>query len=81
LAIRFTLANTLQKYNIQQIQLAEESETRPTTISQMCRNDIKRVNIEMVERIIPALERLTGVKHSLDDVMVYVRDDEDKDAN
>lgn len=80
MTIRFTLANTLQKYSIQQIQLAEESGTRPTTISQMCRNDIKRVNIEMIERIIPALERLTGVKHSLEDVMIYERDEE-TDAN
>lgn len=80
MSIRFTLANTLQKYDIQQIQLAEESKTRPATVSQMCRNDIKRVNIEMIERIIPALERLTGVKHSLEDVMIYVRD-EDTDAN
>jgi len=76
LPIQFTLAKTLHSYDIQQIELAEESDTRPTTISQMCRNDIKRVNIEMVERIIPALERLTGAKHSLEDVMVYIRDDE-----
>lgn len=80
MAIRFTLAKTLHSYDIQQIELAEESDTRPTTISQMCRNDIKRVNIEMVDRLIPALERLTGAKHSLEDVMIYVRDDE-QDAN
>lgn len=78
--IQFTLAKTLHRYDIQQIELAEESNTRPSTISQMCRNEIKRVNIEMVERIIPALERLTGAKHSLEDVMVYIRDDE-TDAN
>ncbi|WP_427110861.1 helix-turn-helix domain-containing protein [Lysinibacillus xylanilyticus] len=78
--IQFTLAKTLHSYDIQQIELAEESNTRPTTISQMCRNDIKRVNIEMVDRLIPALERLTGAKHSLEDVMIYVRDDE-TDAN
>lgn len=80
MAIRFTLAQTLHKYDIPQIQLAEESSTRAATIHQLCHGTIKRVNIEMIERIIPALERLTGVKHSLEDVMIYVRD-EDTDAN
>ncbi|WP_419719901.1 helix-turn-helix domain-containing protein [Lysinibacillus fusiformis] len=74
--IRFTLAKTLHRYGIQQNRLAEESDTRPTTISQICRNDIKRVNVEMLDRIIPALERLTGAKHSLEDIMIYVRDEE-----
>jgi len=76
LPVQFTLAKTLHRYDIQQIQLAEESDTRAATIHQLCHGTVKRVNIEMVERIIPALERLTGAKHSLDDVMIYVRDDE-----
>lgn len=75
--IRFTLAETLAKYDIQQKQLADESDTRAATISQMCRNDIKRVNTDMLNRIIPALERITGEKHSLDDVMIY----DESDAN
>lgn len=78
--VQFTLAKTLHRYDIQQIQLAEESDTRAATIHQLCHGTVKRVNIEMVDRIIPALERLTGAKHSLDDVMIYVRDDE-TDAN
>lgn len=76
MAIQFTLAKTLHRYDIQQIELAEESDTRAATIHQLCHGTVKRVNIEMVERIIPALERLTGAKHSLDDVLIYVRDDE-----
>lgn len=79
MSIKFTLDKTLHRYDIQQNRLAEESDTRPTTISQICRNDIKRVNVEMLNRIIPALERLTGAKHSLEDIMIYVRDDEDAD--
>lgn len=79
MAIKFTLAKTLHSYDIQQNQLAEESNTRPTTISQMCRGEIKRVNIEMLERVIPALERLTGAKHSLDDVLIYVTDEENNE--
>jgi len=79
LAIRFTLAEILNKYDIQQIQLAEESDTRAATIHQLCHGTVKRVNVEMLDRIIPALERLTGAKHSLEDVMIYVRDDEDAD--
>lgn len=75
--IRFTLDKTLHKYDIQQIELAEESNTRPATISQMCRNEIKRINTEMLDRVLPALERLTGVDHTLDDVMIYVNEDED----
>ncbi|ASN68122.1 hypothetical protein 8F11_87 [uncultured Caudovirales phage] len=74
--VQFTLAKTLHRYDIQQIQLAEESDTRAATIHQLCHGTVKRVNIEMVDRIIPALERLTGAKHSLEDVMIYVRDDE-----
>lgn len=76
MAIRFTLAEILNKYDIQQIQLAEESDTRAATIHQLCHGTVKRVNVEMLDRIIPALERLTGAKHSLDDVMIYVRDEE-----
>lgn len=79
MTIRFTLAEILNKYDIQQIQLAEESDTRAATIHQLCHGTVKRVNVEMLDRIIPALERLTGAKHSLEDVMVYVRDDEDAD--
>lgn len=77
MAIRFTLAEILNKYDIQQIQLAEESNTRAATIHQLCHGTVKRVNVEMLDRIIPALERLTGAKHSLEDIMIYVRDDED----
>jgi len=76
LPIQFTLAKTLHRYDIQQIELAEESDTRAATIHQLCHGTVKRVNIEMVDRLIPALERLTGAKHSLEDVMIYVRDDE-----
>lgn len=79
LAVRFTLAKTLHKYDIQQIQLAEESNTRAATIHQLCHGTVKRVNIEMIDRIIPALERLTGAKHTLDDVLVYVTDDENNE--
>lgn len=79
MGIKFTLAKTLHSYDIQQIQLAEESDTRPTTISQLCRGDIKRVNIEMIERVIPALERLTGAKHSLEDILIYVGNEENND--
>lgn len=74
--IRFTLAEILNKHDIQQIQLAEESDTRAATIHQLCHGTVKRVNVEMLDRIIPALERLTGAKHSLEDVMIYERDDE-----
>lgn len=76
MAIRFTLAEILNKYDIQQIQLAEESDTRAATIHQLCHGTVKRVNVEMLNRIIPALERLTGAKHSLEDIMIYVRDEE-----
>lgn len=79
MTIRFTLAEILNKYDIQQIQLAEESDTRAATIHQLCHGTVKRVNVEMLDRIIPALERLTGAKHSLEDIMIYVRDDEDTD--
>lgn len=77
--IQFTLAKTLHRYDIQQIELAEESDTRAATIHQLCHGTVKRVNVEMVDRLIPALERLTGAKHSLEDIMIYVRDDEDAD--
>jgi len=76
LPIRFTLAEILNKYDIQQIQLAEESDTRAATIHQLCHGTVKRVNVEMLNRIIPALERLTGAKHTLEDIMIYVRDEE-----
>lgn len=79
MTIRFTLAEILNKYDIQQIQLAEESDTRAATIHQLCHGTVKRVNVEMLNRIMPALERLTGAKHSLEDIMIYVRDDEDAD--
>lgn len=79
MAIRFTLSEILNKYDIQQIQLAEESDTRAATIHQLCHGTVKRVNVEMLDRIIPALERLTGAKHSLEDIMIYVRDEQDAD--
>lgn len=76
--IIFTLDKTLQRYNIQQKELAIESNTRPATINQMCQNKVVRINSEMLNRVLPALERLTGSKHTLDDVMSYVSSNEFK---
>lgn len=79
--IIFTLDKTLQRYNIQQKELAIESNTRPATISQMCQNKVVRINSEMLNRVLPALERLTGSKHTLDDIMSYVSSDEFKNLS
>lgn len=74
MGIKYTLADTLAKHNLQQKVLAKESNTHKNIISQLCRNEVIRVNIDMLNRIIQALERLSGEKHSLKDVMIYVSD-------
>lgn len=71
--IVFTLKSTLRKFDINQKQLAELSNTRPTTISQLCIGTIKRVNIDMIERIIPALSELTGEEITLSDIFIYTK--------
>lgn len=80
MGIRYTLADTLAKHKLQQKELAKESETHKNIISQLCRNEVIRVNIDLLNRIIQALERLTGEKHSLKDVMIYIRDKEKIDV-
>lgn len=71
--IVFTLQQTLKKYDITQRQLAELSETRPSTISQIYNGTTKRVNIDMLERIIPALSELTGEEIDLSDIFTYTK--------
>lgn len=71
--IVFTLQQTLKKYDITQRQLAELSETRPSTISQIYNGTTKRVNIDMLERIIPALSELTGEEINLSDIFTYTK--------
>lgn len=76
MGIKYTLAETLAKHNLQQKELARESKTHKNIISQLCRNEVIRVNLDMLNRIIQALTRLTGKNHTLKDVMIYVRDRE-----
>lgn len=71
--IVFTLQQTLKKHDITQRQLAELSDIRPNTISQLYNGSTKRVNIDMLERIIPALSELTGEEIDLSDIFTYTK--------
>lgn len=74
MGIKYTLADTLAKHNLHQKDLARESKTHKNTISNLCRNQVIRVNLDMLDRIIVSLEKLTGKKHTLKDVMIYIKD-------
>lgn len=75
LGVKYTLSETLKQYNLQQRDIVRETGIHRNVISLLCRNEIVRVNISMLERILDALEILTGEKMSLKDVMVYVHSD------
>lgn len=73
MTIKFTLDDTIKKYNIGKTELAIKAGIRNNTITDMCKGETKRIPVEALDAILGALEALTGVEHDVDAVFVYER--------
>ena len=70
--IKFTLQDTMNRYNITQKQLFEVSDVRMNTIRDIREGNAKALTVEKLDALIAALNEITGDKHDISSVLVYV---------
>lgn len=68
--IRFRLKEILNEKGLSERKLAEMTHIRPNTINDICRNQIQRLHVDVIEKICNAL----GVKPG--DWIIYISDKE-----
>lgn len=74
--IRITLDEVVNKLGLTNKYLSERSNVRPNTITELNRNNVKRVDIETLDRLIHALndiasERGLGISFTVSDILSY----------
>lgn len=68
--VKITLNNTIEKYKgLTRNAVAVEAKVRPATVNELCSNESKAIRFDTLERIIDALNTLTGEKHTMEDVI------------
>lgn len=68
--VKITLNDTLNKRRLSRNAVAVEGKIRPATISELCNDKSKAISFDTLQRIILALNALTGEEHSVDDVII-----------
>lgn len=76
MAIKFTLDDTLKQYGFSQRTLTAVSGVRGNTIKDLREGSAKSLTVEKLDALIAALNEITGDKHDISSVMIYV-DSED----
>ena len=76
--LKFTLETTITDAGITKNQLSVASGIRHNTITALCKGDAKQLNVETLDALILALNRLSNKQYGLDAVVVY---SEPMDAN
>lgn len=66
--IIFQLQEILDKEGLSQNQFSKLSGVRPNTINSICKNNLKRLELSTLEKI---LETLCNIGYSLEDVIKY----------
>lgn len=74
MAVKFTLADTLEKHNITRRQFSRITGIRSNTIIDLCAGTTQRISVEVIEAILKALKDETGVEYDLSAIMVYLAD-------
>ena len=67
--ILFQLSKVLQDFHMTQRQLSTKTGIRPSTVNDICRGKIKRLNIDSLDKICRALDCTT------EDILEYIPDE------
>lgn len=75
--VKITLKETINKYDgLKRNAVAVQARVRPATINELCSNDSKAIRFDTLQRIVDALNTLTGDRHTIDDVITIEYNDE-----
>lgn len=68
--VKITLNETINKYEgLTRNAVAVEAKVRPATVNDLCSNVSKAIKFDTLERIVNALNTLTGERHAIDDII------------
>ncbi len=67
--IKWTLKNYLETHDLSAYKLVQTAKVSPTTVYALARGDHERVSLEVLDKVLAGLERLTGTPASLTDVL------------
>lgn len=81
MAIVFKLAEVLEECGITKNALAREAKVRPNLVYELCDNKTKRIEIETFDKLMRTLNEISGRKITIDRVIEYVPNREEKTAN
>lgn len=70
--IKFTLQDTMNRYDVTQKQLFDVSTVRMNTIRDIREGNARALTVEKLDALIAGLSELTGEKHDISSVMIYV---------
>lgn len=74
--IKITLNETIDNSEVlTRNAIAVEGKIRPATISELCNGKSKSISWATLGRIVEAMNRLTGDKHTIEDVITIVYDE------
>lgn len=76
MTIRIKLEETLASHEVTKNALAREAKVRPNLIYEMCDGKTRRIDLDTLSKIISTLDRMTGHKHTIMDVLEYNNSDD-----
>ncbi len=79
--IRWTLKNYLQEHDLSAYRLVQTAEVSPTTIYALARGTHERVSLEVLDKVLAALERLTGKPVEISDLLARDPDPEPQEMD
>ena len=75
--VKITLDETINNHEgLSRNAVAVEGKIRPATISELVNGKSKALSFDTLQRIVDALNTLTGVRHTIDDVITIEYKDE-----
>lgn len=69
--LKFTLQQTMDQWNITQTDLHRASGIRMNTIKDIREGKPKALTVNAIDRILYAINEMTGVKYGLEAIMIY----------
>ena len=67
--VKITLEHTLNKAGLSRNAVAVEGKIRPATISELINGKSKLISFDTLQRIVTAINTLTGERHTIDDII------------
>lgn len=74
--VKITLEHTLKEAGLSRNAVAVEGKIRPATISELINGKSKLISFDTLQRIVTAINTLTGERHTIDDVITIEYEDE-----